>query len=172
MKKSVLLTILAGIMAVMISCGDDKESTLGSNEACSGNFPNEHDSICWSDKSAEGMTWEEAITYCLNMGGRLPTINELRTLIINCPGSTAGGACKVSDPECLSYNDCWSEDCYCDGSAASYSALGDNKDTTLWSSSEPSGKSSNAWRVAFGFGHINAYYKIHNYAVRCARPDH
>ncbi len=133
---------------------------------CDGNFPNQHDGLCWSDKSANTMNWETAKTYCSELGGKFPTIDELRTLIINCPGSMTGGACKVSDPDNLASGDYNSGDCMCDGNAESYSALGDDKNTKLCSSSE---LLDTAWGVSFYSGHLSRYNKTNDYNVRCVR---
>lgn len=48
-------------------------------------FCHSHAELLWSDVSENDMIWSDAVTYCENMGGRLPTISELRTLIQNCP---------------------------------------------------------------------------------------
>ncbi len=135
---------------------------------CDGKFPNEHDSLCWSDKAANTMNWEDAKTYCTNLGGRLPTIDELRTIIINCPGSMTGGACQVSDPDHLADSD-RSNSCSCDGSAASYSALGDYKNTALWSSSVQSGYTDRAWGVYFYYGYVDSYTMTDKVSVKCVR---
>ena len=49
------------------------------------------------------MFWQDAVDYCkdLTEGGfidwRMPTINELRTLVQSCPGTVTDGSCKVKD---------------------------------------------------------------------------
>ncbi len=128
-------------------------------------FPNEHDGLYWSDKSTNKMNWEDTIIYCTDLGGRLPTIDELRTLIINCPESMTGGSCQISDPDHLESSD-YSESCYCDGSAASYSALSDDKNTWLWSSSSH-GDMTDAWGVDFGYGDVGSSSKPRYRNVRC-----
>ncbi len=137
-----------------------------------------HGGLQWSKKAPERMNWSSALEYCKNLeeegysDWHLPNISELRTIIINCPGSQAGGDCRVKDPDCLSSN-CWSRDsCSCDGSEESYSALGDDKNTWLWSSSERSDGSKHAWYVTFLGGKVRDDYKNYNRYVRCARPDH
>ncbi|HPS31772.1 MAG TPA: DUF1566 domain-containing protein [bacterium] len=119
-----------------------------------GDFSYEHNGLYWSDISDDYMTWDEAVTYCENLGGRLPNITELRTIIINCPGTMTGGACAVNESDHLANMD-YSEDCYCDGSAESYSALGDSVDTVLWSSSEQSDNADRAWFVRFEYGYVD-----------------
>ncbi len=165
-----MIGLMAVIAVMMIaSCGSDDSKTAEGASDCSGNFPNEHDSICWSDKAANTMTWEEAITYCTDLGGRLPTIDELRTIIINCPGSMTGGACQVSDPDHLASSDWSADSCYCDGSAESYSALGDGKNTYLWSSSSRADNTTYAWHVNFYNGRVFHPNKTLPNYVRCVR---
>ncbi len=131
--------------------------------ACSG------DDLEWSPLSENKMKWQSAKDYCEAMGARLPTINELRKIIINCPSSAAGGSCKVSYPDCL-FVSCWSEDCRCDGSADSYSALGDGKDISLWSSSyRLPGSDSCAWFVFFGSGGVSSNLDSGLRHARCVR---
>ena len=67
----------------------------------------------WSEKAPTKMEWYNAINYCktLDEGGhkdwRLPNIDELKTLIQNCPKTEAGGECKVSaESGCLSSRTC------------------------------------------------------------------
>ncbi len=58
----------------------------------------------WSEETTETMTWEAAKQHCDALGGdwHLPTISELRTLILKCDNLTEmGGMCDVSD-NCLS----------------------------------------------------------------------
>jgi hypothetical protein len=85
--------------------GDSGATCTGSDKFC-----HSHDGLNWSDASSNKMTWDEAITYCENLGGRLPTISELRTLIQNCPGTETGGECGVTD-DCLSSDDCRTDPC-------------------------------------------------------------
>jgi len=127
----------------------------------------------WSPLSESEMTWQEAMGYCENMGGRLPNITELRKIIINCPGSTYGGACKISDPDCLD-SSCYSAtDCSCDGFSATYSALGDDihLQVWLWSSSSRVGYAYYAWCVNFYIGNVSFSNKYNNNRVRCVNKQ-
>ncbi|HNW81543.1 MAG TPA: DUF1566 domain-containing protein [bacterium] len=129
---------------VKITCPDDNK------------FCHEHDGLFWSDISSNNkMYWIEAINYCENLGGRLPTISELRTLVENCDNSETGGVCRVTD-DCLSL-DCWSKSlCYsCEDGEESgkYSAFGD-KDL-FWSVSEVSDGDGATWCVLFFNGNID-----------------
>ena len=138
------------------------------------------DGNMWSSRSSYKMNLERAGSYCNNLtecgysDWRLPNINELRTLIKNCPGSQTGGSCAVKDPSCLSSDACWSEDCRCeykDNNGGYYSKLGDDDTVWLWSSSAESGSSDFTWQWHLGFG--NGYVLVtgidSNYYVRCVR---
>ncbi|HSA34190.1 MAG TPA: DUF1566 domain-containing protein, partial [bacterium] len=138
------LMILAALFA-LIACGGDDEVKWVTDQT--------YADLEWSPLSEKLMTWQAAMDYCEAMGARLPNIDELRKIIINCPGSTYGGACPVSAPDCLN-SDCRKhEDCRCgDGSADSYSALGEGKNIWLWSSSSLVGSTNVAWNVYFSYG--------------------
>ncbi|MCK5809140.1 hypothetical protein KAH37_09170, partial [bacterium] len=89
--------------------------------------------------------------YCTNLGGRMPTISELRLLIQNCPSTEVGGSCKVSD-ECSEKDSCWDESCRVCGneSGGYYSVFGFSD--RVWSStieSVTNEKFSTVWVVNF-----------------------
>jgi hypothetical protein len=72
----------------------------------------------WQDPpSEEGLNWYEATAYCdaLELAGhddwRLPTISELRTLIVGCPETMTGGECGVTD-ECTNAETCRGQECW------------------------------------------------------------
>ena len=105
--------------------------------------------LIWSSRAGTdeylyGLYLEEAKTYCADLkeGGftdwHLPTIDELRTLVVNCPGLETSGKCKVSDKKnCLSAN-CYNEsDCLCEGESetAVFSKFGYEYYALYWSSS-------------------------------------
>lgn len=99
MKK---ISILVFALLVLISCGEQ-----------------------WSEASKEAMTWEEAVKYCDNLGEKgytdwhLPTIDELRALIVYCETTEPMGNCLVSEKtevcrireteefECFTAPDCY-----------------------------------------------------------------
>jgi len=153
-----------GLKCIDLVCVSDTGNT-GATCTGSDKFCHSHDGLNWSDASSDYMTWDEAITYCENLGGRLPTISELRTLIQNCAATETGGECGVTD-DCLSY-DCWNDPC--DGceydESGKYSVFGDTY--WFWSSSELSDAAGLAWSVDFVNGHV--YYVSYYFYVRCVR---
>ena len=88
--------------------------------------------LVWSSKSNGTMYAHDAAYYCLDLseGGysdwRLPSIDELRTLIENCRKTETGGTCRASE-EC---RDSRCEDDYCAGCSSNstgyYSKFGDS----------------------------------------------
>lgn len=162
MNRVLILAAIFFLVLMMVSCGGEENT-----EDTSKNFPNEHDGLDWSDASSSYMTWDEAVTYCENLGGRLPTISELRTLIQNCPGTETGSECEVNDNYLSS--DCWTDSCGgCEyDESGKYSVFGDTN--WFWSSSELSDYANGAWYVNFGSGAVHHSHKHDDILVRCVR---
>ncbi|HPS31768.1 MAG TPA: DUF1566 domain-containing protein [bacterium] len=168
-------------MSLLILSVNDTENTVDDSDAdaedtgstCPDNdkFCHFHDGLNWSDVSSDEMTWYDAVNYCKDLGGRLPAISELRTLIQNCHSTETGGGCGVTD-SCLSYEDCYDESlCYSckydEANPGKYSVFGDTD--WLWSSSEPSGYYASAWYVGFYFGNVNYDNEACAYYFRCMK---
>lgn len=153
MKRVLILSAIFILSVVMISCGGDNSGE--SDPTCPENnkFCHFHDGLYLSDVS-DSLMWGRAVTYCENLGGRLPTISELRTLIQNCPAIETDGECGVTD-DCLSYEDCWSDACT-ECEVGNYSVLGYYG--TFWSSSERSDETVSVWVITFTDGEITDYY--------------
>lgn len=139
--------------------------------------------LMWSTKVLNPMDWSTSVSYCedLEEGGysdwRLPTIDELRTLIRNCTNTEPDGDCRVTDDGCL--KESCAKYCGCDyrsgNNGAYYSKIGDDGDVLLWSSSTRSDKTSYAWTVRFAGGGVSSYdksYKYDDFKARCVRSDH
>ena len=111
--------------------------------------------LTWSAKSPS-LTW--GTSYCEEetdkgyTDWRLPTIDELRTLIQNCPGTVTGGACAISDPDHLALSDYDENDCTC-STASGYSKFGETN--ALWSSSSRSDDDTKVFTVYFRDALIN-----------------
>jgi hypothetical protein len=118
-------------------------------------------------------SWLEAIEFCedLDIYGysdwELPEINELRTLIINCPNTEPDGLC---DPYVYAYNSLAEESIACGGCAEngySYSKVGDID--LLWSSTPSSYFPGLSIYVHFTRGNIGCYSDKNTYFFRCFR---
>ena len=114
--------------------------------------------LTWYDRSPNAMTWNDAKQYCENLpeddlnAWRLPTIDELRTLIKNCPKTETGGECKVSDKDKhladqYFFSEKYKTNCSCEDQG-NYSKLNDGN-LWLWSSSKRKGYEA-YWTVYFG----------------------
>ncbi len=127
------------------------------------------DQLEWSEKSEKEINWNSAKTYCLSRNARLPSISELRTLVINCSNNQIGGSCAVTD-SCLN-STCYSIQ-YCQScgkpQGTVFSLLGDT-DAALWSSSSKTDITTEAWTVLFFYGYVDSSAKLNNRSVRCVR---
>ena len=141
--------------------------------------------LIWSLHAHIEMSLEKAISYCENLkegsegrNWRLPTIDELRTLIRDCSSTVIEGTCKVSaDNDCLSQKECWTEeDCngciYDSNEPNNYSKMDIifGSSTKYWSASFRSDyPSDHAYFIDFSTGAISAYYKDSQISVRCVK---
>ncbi len=133
--------------------------------------------LTWSPLASNDMTQPNALNYCENLvlygfsDWHLPTIDELRTLIKNCPGTETNGACAISEKNGkLSGND-YSDDCSCAYKSGSYySKIGDDNTVSPWSSSTRSDDTNRAWYVGFFAGVVSNSDKTSVTSdVRCVR---
>ena len=154
------------------------------------------DGKMWSARSKEYMTFIEARDYCHYLteldytDWRMPTIDELRTLIKDCSKTETGGSCGLTD-ECITneedsvYNCFEPQSCNCERKwkydypdSSSYSKLGDWEE--LWSSIQNDCRNNeDAWYVDFSDGGIHQptasanvaceHYSSPTNYVRCVR---
>ena len=125
-----VLILLFATLLLSLACGDDDDDDDNDDDS--------EDCVCgdgtWTDPTT-GLTWQNPPghwahelgsikAYCgflndfIQLGGhtdwRLPTIDELRTLVRGCPTTAPGGACKITDgctdETCLS-DHCEQTDC-------------------------------------------------------------
>ena len=120
-----------------------------------------------------GMTRSSAFNHCdnLNYAGysdwRLPSISELRTLILGCDNTKTGGSCAVTD-SCLS-SGCWTSPCAgCVEGGCYWSSQIDGDCSWYWSSSPYTDISGDVWIINFADGSISNYNIGFN-DVRCVR---
>jgi hypothetical protein len=127
------------------------------------------DGLEWSDKAPQKLNWLDAKTYCEGIGGSLPTVSQLRSVIAECPATQAGGGCPATD-SCLE-SKCRTEACA--GCLAAkdghYSRLGDNDMNFLWSGSGVEDKVGNAWLVFPNSGAVFYFTGMVQSLVRCVR---
>lgn len=121
--------------------------------------------------------WTNAFNYCENLsdGGyddwRLPTIDEIRTLIQNCPATEPGGACDLEKED---HSSCYYA-CDIDGDFQGiYSRIGDVR-TDLFSSSEAEpdyySTTRKFWYVDFAYASIYATLETNEHNIRCVRKE-
>jgi hypothetical protein len=142
----------------------------------------------WQDPPApSAMGWDDASAYCesLEQAGqsdwRLPTIDELRSLIVGCDRTVTGGACEVSE-SCLDASCSPSEDdgsgyfCSCEGMqgpadgcfhAEGYSAPCDCYASASAVAGGPAGDYH--WEVCFDRGYVTSSPSTTQQQVRCVR---
>ena len=152
---------------------DDEELSSDSAETTAAK-PIETDGTFWSPLSDKKLSFKEADAYCsnLNIGGhndwRLPTVDELRILVQNCPNLETDGACRLSeDNSCLLARKCLDKKkCQC-STSGKYSKLYDS--TTIWSASVNSSDSTEAYSIDFAGGKIQKNYTGARNNVRCTR---
>lgn len=136
------------------------------------------DGNMWSARSEKLMTFKEAEDYCYYLDElgyhdwRPPTVDELRTLIQNCNGNEAGGACSITDDCILHGSGCGDNDqnCRCceENYDGSYSKIGDS--TYLWSSLPAKNTHPDrAWIGCFSSGCITTRETGYSAAIRCVR---
>ena len=103
----------------------------------------------WSKPSDNKMEWSDAKKHCKN-DWKLPTIDQLRTVIINCENTKTNGTCRVTDS--CTKNDCYAEaDCSCTQNETQgyYSKLGFSAD--CWSATYNASASDNSWNWYVSF---------------------
>ena len=72
--------------------------------------------LVWQVGHGTNMTQDEAVSYCAALtidghgGWRLPSIDELRTLIAGCPATQTGGSCPLTNA-CMDINQCHNSSC-------------------------------------------------------------
>ena len=139
----------------------------------------------WSERSKNKMNFDDAKKYCMNLNQdekdiwRLPSIDELRTVIRNCE-TKKDGQCRISERiEHFSSKDKDHKNCACKiekNNGGKYSILTkhdtskiDGYGITLWSSTTLSDNEYSAWGVNFSDAAIDIYFKNTEHYVRCIR---
>jgi hypothetical protein len=105
----------------------------------------------WSDK-VNMLSYAQAEAHCASLGARLPTISELRSLIVECAATAPGGICGVTDT-CSSYATCWGEGACIVCGDGGLSVFKDEE--PFWSSTPNADQTGQQWTVAFRYNLID-----------------
>ena len=148
---------------------------------------------CWTD-STSGLEWEyqstpplcdwqDAVAYCENLNAcghtdwRVPTIDELRSLVRGCTGTITGGPCPIHEGSAISD---FTGDCFCNllagpgpGNCYWDTVFGDGcglAGNPYWSSSVlSSGASTSRWSLGFHTARFYTAEETQFQAIRCTR---
>jgi hypothetical protein len=145
-------------------------------------------SLMWENPPSEDdMNWDEATTYCEDLiisaytDWRLPTIAEMRTLMRGCPTVETGGACNVTEGDCLEGSCVDTSACHpsmtgCsegdgpspDGCYWPDEMLGSCE--TYWTASVVADQSiPTAWEIFYADAGVSGSRKTYSQPVRCVR---
>jgi len=157
---------------------DDNDTTSNNDEI----FEDTKTNYAWQiEPSESSLDWSNALSYCINLtlgnhyDWRMPSIDELRSLIRGCDTTESAGSCRVSGG-CLSSTDC--QDSSCDGCSGNAGpANGCYWPDKLkgncgwyWSSSTCSNHTDWAWGIDFPWAYVGHEGKNGHYrTVRCVR---
>ncbi|MBT5740204.1 DUF1566 domain-containing protein [Candidatus Woesearchaeota archaeon] len=180
------------------SCGEESlEESCGTNQYCedamckyTSSFVDNGDGTVRDDEtgnvwqkgiSPEEMSRRDGIIYCedLSLGGssnwRLPTIGELRTLVIGCPDTALGGSCNVSEDDCTDYWGC--RDSSCGGCERDSGPDGcyfprefSNSCNSFWSSTFET-PVRNAWGISYRTSGLWAGSVNSSEFIKCIKED-
>ena len=125
----------------------------------------------WAKYPIFTATWEKAHEYCENLeesgfkDWRLPSIDELRSIVQKCPETAAGGKCLISDKNGkLSLNDYSKQDCRgCRRGGFNLPGNG-----WFWSASQMTG-TDHFWVISFKNTRISNANKAVPYNAYCVR---
>lgn len=180
MKRFFVCFAFFMICSLFIGCGEKTEKPTKSQQNKKVDVVN---GLQWSNKFKRIMTYKNAVNYCQNLNEdgfndwNLPNIDELRTLVQNCPKTETDGECKVSEKnKCLS-SKCFEREldkCHCESrenNGGYYSKLGDDDNVELWSSS-PASDDITQWTLDFHSAviyYLDPFYPESRKHVRCVR---
>jgi len=173
--------------------GDSGEFESDSSDTSSGDGDSDGDADtgqaeAWEDPDT-GYSWVkdpywdlpllsqgDAVAYCeeLDLDGftdwTLPTIYELRSLVVDCPDTELGGTCQVNDTCLESYciygcHGCEAGGCYQPDLFLGCDAI------AYWSSSLIANAEGEGWILNFQDGNVAGQWHTFNLRVRCVRSN-
>jgi len=199
-----LVALLCIGFGFVFSCGDDDDPSTSSGQAddegddddtfgvddddddddsefdCSGNVCTDNTTgLMWLN-TQHGDLWGEASAHCQNLDHwdytdwRLPTVDELRTLMRGCPATETGGSCGVT-AACLEET-CADESClgldYGQGPGPDGCYLPEELDDFCdwyWSSDAVADNDERYWVIVFNTGRIENRDEEGDASVLCVR---
>jgi len=191
MKRTV---IVGGLLVLLVAFGCDTDTQgesdagVNSGEEAESKFTVWNDpnsGLFWIDPTAEtNLSRQGGIDFCdqLMLDGkddwRLPTLDELRSLIRGCPDTELDGRCQVWEGS--GYDDLKSKTnapCSgCEKNDGPHAETGGYYDSELgglssyyWSSSEDVDRSGYAWNIFFVEGAITSQAADRLFQIRCCR---
>lgn len=152
----------------LAGCGDGQGSNALMFEPCPPGQPlcRKVEGRSWSSMK-EDLTFEDAKAYCSSIGGRLPTISELRALIVDCFSTQPKGTCRVTDT-CTSHDTCWDHE-FCVGCGDGGHSLF-HDDNHFWTSARVADQPGEVWSVTFRYSSIDAMSSDYPISAYCTNP--
>lgn len=179
--------VLMPLVGGFVACNQEEDEEE-QDDSCNSALCKDPDSgLIWENSPPdETLSWEDAIAYCENLtlagfdDWRLPTIDELRSLIRFCPATEPGGSCAVTE-SCAEW-ECLDDACEtCSSSEDEFKPPGDDGCYWMigilgtcdwyWSSTAISNMTASAWDIGFHVGDLD-YNTTENYTwnrARCVR---
>jgi hypothetical protein len=139
--------------------------------------------LMWTVYPGNLRDWESASSFCNNSsaGGfgdwRMPTVNELRSIVASCPATETGGGCGVTDGCNASHCDNGA----CDGCTPQFGGPGSNGcywptglagdcHAPYWSETDDASNATHYWTVDFSYAAVvSVVGTVSANNVRCVR---
>ncbi len=165
-------------MCVFNGTGSDSDVSTGGDTYAGATWFDSDSGLTWQKSPAGLMNWADARTYCASWSGgwRVPTVDELRSLIRGCEATEPGGECHVQTDHCVVLS-CAGDSC---NGCAEHAGPSNGfywpselsgPEHWHWSSSKVEGKSELVWVVIFFSANVNVNFKENEGYVRCVRSN-